>query len=51
MCLLKNNIPQSVNNGINNSTLEMEDCNQTNGIDTDLSTFSELEDSVIVVDE
>lgn len=57
MCLIKNNITamETANNGdvdgVNCSSLEMEDCNQTNGIDTDISTTAELEDSVIVVDD
>lgn len=54
MCLLKNNISaaQPVGNGdVHVATLEMEDCNQTNGICDDTSTSSELDCSVIIVDE
>lgn len=58
LCLLKNNLLAANKpmdngdiNGINCSSLEMEDCNQTNGMVNDISTSSELDCSVIVVDD
>lgn len=59
MCLLKSNVLATKPvyngevNGIDNcSSLEMEDCNETNGmIDNDISTASEQDCSVIVVDD
>lgn len=58
MCLLKNNVMAANKpmdsgdiNGINCSSLEMEDCNQTNDMVNDISTSSEQDCSVIVVDD
>lgn len=49
MCLLKNTAV-AAKPGINCSSLEMEDCNQTSG-ENDISTSSEQDCSVIVVDD